>query len=181
MGSKKKRMKPNCTFGDGESRRPLWSQNVKTNAAVAVDIWVVDSCGKSNLKTDKGGRNVGGTKGGDGGRRRRWERQQEIEWCEAEACFSRQEALDVHRCYACRLFVWRSCLPLAVWRGSLWGSVWSRRKPRSGKDCHSNAGREKLDHLIATQVQRGHISYLKHHEVHEREQIISKYILSQSV
>lgn len=41
------------TFGDGESWRPLWSQNVKTNAAVAVDIWVVDSCGKCNLKTEK--------------------------------------------------------------------------------------------------------------------------------
>lgn len=41
------------TFGDGESWRPLWSQNVKTNAAVAVDIWVVDSCGKRNLKTEK--------------------------------------------------------------------------------------------------------------------------------
>lgn len=46
------------TFGDGESWRPLWSQNVKTNAAVAVDIWVVDSCGKCNLKTDEEKRNV---------------------------------------------------------------------------------------------------------------------------
>ena len=36
-----------------------------------------------------------------------------------------------------------SCLPLAVWRGSLWGSVWSRRKPRSGKDCHSNREKTK--------------------------------------
>lgn len=31
-----------------------------------------------------------------------------------------------------------SRLPLAVWRGSLWENVWSRRKPRTGKDCHSN-------------------------------------------
>lgn len=38
------------TFWDGESRRPLWSQYVKANAAVAVDIWVVDSCGECNLR-----------------------------------------------------------------------------------------------------------------------------------
>ena len=38
------------TFGNGESWRPLWPQDVKTNAAIAVDIWVVDSCGKCNLK-----------------------------------------------------------------------------------------------------------------------------------
>lgn len=54
------------TFGDGESWRPLWSQNVKTNAAVAVDIWVVDSCGKCDLKTDREKRNAGG-RGGEWG------------------------------------------------------------------------------------------------------------------
>lgn len=47
------------TFGDGESWRPLWSQNVKTDAAVAVDIWVVDSCGKRNLKAEKRRREEG--------------------------------------------------------------------------------------------------------------------------
>lgn len=43
-----------------------------------------------------------------------------------------------------------SWLPLAVWRGSLWGSVWSRRKPRSGKDCHSNAGTQKKPLITLT-------------------------------
>lgn len=128
------------TFGDGESRRPLWSQDVKTNAAVAVDIWVVDSCGKCNLKTDKEKRNVRGR----GARKRvRWE-EQETEWCKAVACFCRQQALCVPCCYFKLFFLLCasvSCSPLAVWKGSLWGSVWSRRKPRSGKDCHSNEER----------------------------------------
>lgn len=39
-------------------------------------------------------------------------------------------------------FAHTSCLPLAVWRGNLLGSVWSRRKPRSGKDCHSRAEKQ---------------------------------------
>lgn len=130
------------TFGDGESWRPLWSQNVKTNAAVAVDIWVVDSCGKCNLKTDGEERYVGVRKGG------RWEEQQETKWHKAVVCFSRQEALHVTHvcCFSVCLCTSMSVLPLAVWRGSLWGSVWSRRKPRSGKDCHSNAGRKTPSH-----------------------------------
>lgn len=65
------------TFGDGESRRPLWSQNVKTNAAVAVDIWVVDSCGKCNLKADGGERNV---RWGWREKKSRGEKQQETRW-----------------------------------------------------------------------------------------------------
>lgn len=39
-----------CTFGDGKCRWPLWPQNIKTDAAIAVDIWVIDSCGKCNLR-----------------------------------------------------------------------------------------------------------------------------------
>jgi len=49
--------------------------------------------------------------------------------------------------------------PLAVWRGSLWGSEWSRRKPHSGKDCHSNAGREEPIHLITGSGRANRLSY----------------------
>lgn len=39
-------------------------------------------------------------------------------------------------------FMFTLCLPLAVWKGNLLGSVWSRRKPHSGKDCHSSAEKQ---------------------------------------
>lgn len=42
-----------CTFGDGKCRRPLRPKNVQTDAAIAVDIWVVDSCGERNLRGTK--------------------------------------------------------------------------------------------------------------------------------
>ena len=32
------------TFGDSECRGPLIAENIKTNTAVGVDIWMIDSC-----------------------------------------------------------------------------------------------------------------------------------------
>ena len=32
------------TFGDGESRGPLITENIKTNTSVAVDIWMINAC-----------------------------------------------------------------------------------------------------------------------------------------
>lgn len=32
------------TFGDGESRGPLITEDIKTNTSVGVDIWMIDSC-----------------------------------------------------------------------------------------------------------------------------------------
>lgn len=37
------------TFGNGQSRAPLVSQDVKTDAAVRVDVRVVDACGEVDL------------------------------------------------------------------------------------------------------------------------------------
>lgn len=37
------------TFGDGQGGRPLVSQDVKADAAVAVDVGVVDAGGEVNL------------------------------------------------------------------------------------------------------------------------------------
>lgn len=41
------------TFRDGECRGPLWSENIQTDAAVTVDIWVVNSCCECNLRRVK--------------------------------------------------------------------------------------------------------------------------------
>lgn len=38
-----------CTFRDGESRAPLVSQDVQADAAIGVDIGVVDASGEVNL------------------------------------------------------------------------------------------------------------------------------------
>jgi hypothetical protein len=50
------------TFRDGESRAPLVSQNVQTDAAVGVDIGVVDASGEVDLGRLEGviGREVDG-------------------------------------------------------------------------------------------------------------------------
>jgi hypothetical protein len=37
------------TFGDGECRAPLVSQDIETDAAVAVDVGVVDASGEVDL------------------------------------------------------------------------------------------------------------------------------------
>lgn len=39
----------NCTFRDGERRRPLVSEDVETDAAVGVDVGVIDAGGEVNL------------------------------------------------------------------------------------------------------------------------------------
>lgn len=50
------------TFGDGERRAPLVSQDVEANAAVGVDVRVVDAGGEVDLRRLKGvvGREVNG-------------------------------------------------------------------------------------------------------------------------
>ena len=50
------------TFGNGESRAPLVSQNVQTDAAVRVDVGVVDASGEVDLGGLEGvvGREVDG-------------------------------------------------------------------------------------------------------------------------
>lgn len=37
------------TFRDGECRRPLRSQDIQTDATIAVNVWVIYTCGESNL------------------------------------------------------------------------------------------------------------------------------------
>jgi len=37
-------------FGDGESRAPLVSQNVQADAAIRVDVWVVNAGGEVDLR-----------------------------------------------------------------------------------------------------------------------------------
>ena len=42
------------TFRDGESRAPLIPQYIQANAAVAVDVWVVDARGEVDLRRLEG-------------------------------------------------------------------------------------------------------------------------------
>ena len=37
-------------LADGQSRRPLRPQDVQTDGAVGVDVWVVDSSGEGHLR-----------------------------------------------------------------------------------------------------------------------------------
>ena len=37
------------TFGDGQGRAPLVSQDIQADAAVGIDVWVVDTCCKVYL------------------------------------------------------------------------------------------------------------------------------------
>ena len=50
------------TFADGQSRAPLIPQDVQTDAAVGVDVGVVDPCGEVDLRGLEGvvGREVDG-------------------------------------------------------------------------------------------------------------------------
>jgi len=41
------------TFGDRKSRGPLITEDVKTNTAVGVDIWMIDSCREVYLPTSE--------------------------------------------------------------------------------------------------------------------------------
>lgn len=41
------------TFRDSECRRPLWSENIQTDTAVTINIWVVNSRCKCNLRGHK--------------------------------------------------------------------------------------------------------------------------------
>lgn len=103
------------TFGDGESWRPLWSQDVKTDAAVAVDIWVVDSCGKCNLKTD------------EWGEPRKRGRRQKAEWRKAVARFNGQEELRRPLCMKSYFF---ACSGAHLWRfeGVVCGEVYGQEE-----------------------------------------------------
>lgn len=40
------------TFRNSKCRRPLWSEYIQTDTAVTVNIWVVNSCCKCNLKEE---------------------------------------------------------------------------------------------------------------------------------
>lgn len=51
-GSDRCRFRP-LTFRDGERRRPLGPQDVQADAAVAVDVWVIDSGGEGHLEEEQ--------------------------------------------------------------------------------------------------------------------------------
>lgn len=44
-------IKENEDLGNCQGRAPLFFQNVETNTAIAVDIWVENLCSESNLQT----------------------------------------------------------------------------------------------------------------------------------
>jgi hypothetical protein len=40
-------------LGDGQRRTPLCLENVEADFAIAVDVWVVDACGKGHLGRER--------------------------------------------------------------------------------------------------------------------------------